>query len=142
MAEIFWQHGDQSVANALIASCMLKNLSEDRSLRGPQMAEEREKMRHNAEKFERLAVQVLAQCYNADIDKTRKMLEKPIEEFNGATSIHMAFITNSLEFLSHPAAQDKINKVSGRGSGKVWVTGRSSSVLSCAISLMNDVVVH
>lgn len=117
MAELFWLRADESIANALIASRMLLRLSADRALRGPHMVEERRKMKHNAQKFEQLAVGVLSQCHFADAAQTRLMLQSPIEVFDGQTPIHVAWLSDSLDFLSHPAAQDQINKVVCEGEG-------------------------
>ena len=90
---------------------MLSKLSSDAAVRGPHMVDERRKMEHNSVKFEALAVGVLGQCHSADAELTRRMLEQKVPLFGKKTAIDVAHSTGSLDFLSHSAAQDKINKV-------------------------------
>lgn len=109
---MFWLRGsDQSIAKALVASRMLLKLSEDLSLAGPHMVEQRTKMVKNSQKFEALAVGVLEGCNVADADQAKEALETKVHLFGGKTTVDLAHSADSLDFLSHSATQDKINKV-------------------------------
>ncbi|EDQ85552.1 uncharacterized protein MONBRDRAFT_29245 [Monosiga brevicollis MX1] len=110
MAEMFWQRTDQSISNALIASKILRTLGEHKALSGSHMADERAKMLHNSEKFEQLAVGVLSECYSTDTTKTAQMLSEPIAMFRGKNAVRVAYDSNCLRFLSHPAVQAVVNR--------------------------------
>lgn len=90
---------------------MLSKLSSDAALRGPHMVDERRKMEYNSVKFEALAVGVLGECHSADSELTRQMLEQKVPFFGKKTAIDVAYTADSLDFLSHSAAQDKITNV-------------------------------
>eukprot|EP00043_Microstomoeca_roanoka_P012869 m.125275 g.125275 ORF g.125275 m.125275 type:complete len:1533 (-) comp15614_c1_seq2:98-4696(-) len=109
MARMFWQRGDQSIINALVASRILDRLSTHHALSGPHLAEERAKMKHNSKKFENLAVGVLEECHNSDSNLTAQMLHAKNPMFNKKNAINIAYDANSLAFLSHPAVQSVIN---------------------------------
>ena len=109
MAHMFWLRGDQSIINALVASRILHQLSHNRALSGPHLAEERGKMLKTSKKFENLAVGVLEECYNADSHKTAQMLHARNDMFSKKNAIKIAYDANSLAFLSHPATQSVIN---------------------------------
>eukprot|EP00055_Hartaetosiga_balthica_P002905 m.5717 g.5717 ORF g.5717 m.5717 type:complete len:1485 (+) comp2458_c0_seq1:201-4655(+) len=108
-AKMFWKRGDESIINALIASRMLSSLSRHEALKGPHLSEERQKMVHNSEKFETLAVGVLDECYDMDSDLTGEMLhEKPVGFPSDA--IKVSYDADSLVFLSHRATQGVLNE--------------------------------
>ena len=67
-------------------------------------------MLHNAKKFEELAVGVLSACQSSDADKTSAMLSATIPMFKNQTPIDVAYQSESLKFLSHPAAQSVVNR--------------------------------
>ena len=72
--------------------------------------DERAKMLHNAKKFEELAVGVLSACQSSDADKTSAMLSATIPMFKNQTPIDVAYQSESLKFLSHPATQSVVNR--------------------------------
>lgn len=112
LAEMFWLRGsEQCIAKALVASRMLLKLSEHPALTGPHMVEQRTKMVKNSRKFEALAVGVLEGCKLADADQARLALETKVKMFGNKTTVDLAHSADSLDFLSHSATQDKINKV-------------------------------
>eukprot|EP00730_Choanoeca_flexa_P007583 TRINITY_DN12352_c1_g1_i1.p1 TRINITY_DN12352_c1_g1~~TRINITY_DN12352_c1_g1_i1.p1 ORF type:complete len:1459 (+),score=335.46 TRINITY_DN12352_c1_g1_i1:373-4377(+) len=110
MAELFWLRGNQSIPNALVSSRVLYQLSRHKAVSGPHLVNEREKMRYNAKKFEELAVGVLSECQSADADKTSAMLRATIPMFVNQTPIDVAYQSESLKFLSHPATQSVVNR--------------------------------
>lgn len=110
---MFWFRTDEHIANALVASCVLRGMSHSAALYGPHMVEVRAKMRKNAAKFEQLAIGVVNECYEADTNVTAKVLKRPIALFRNDNSLKLAYSADSLEFLSQRAAIDQIDKVRG-----------------------------
>jgi hypothetical protein len=110
IAEFFWLRTDQSVANALVARCILANLAKHPALQGKRLTDAREKLLHNAEKWEDLAWGVLATCNADDLWKTRAMLDRRLKLFNGNDAMTVAYNARCLEFLSHTAVQAKVEK--------------------------------
>eukprot|EP00053_Salpingoeca_punica_P025338 m.16890 g.16890 ORF g.16890 m.16890 type:complete len:1448 (+) comp7747_c0_seq1:367-4710(+) len=108
LAQQFWRMGDQCIPNALIASALLDQMA-DRLSSFYHLADEREKMMHNARKFEELAVGVLQMGFHANPDKVAEMLEAPIVQFNNQTALEVAAATKNLMFISNQAAQSVIN---------------------------------
>lgn len=111
LAELFWLRCTGHVANALVASAVLKGMSKSTALRGQHMHESRKKMRHNAEKFETLAVGLMNRCYEDDPRLTAELLNSSCEVFEGDSALKVAFLSHSLEFLSHRAAINSRNQV-------------------------------
>jgi transient receptor potential cation channel subfamily M protein 2 len=108
LAERFWRKGDDSVANALIASMILDTMCEYTE-KYYHLADERNKMTHNARKFEDLAVGVLQASYHVNPDKVSEMLEVPMEQFGNQNALKIASATKNLQFISNQAAQSVIN---------------------------------
>lgn len=110
IAEFFWLRTDQNVANALVARCILANLAKHPALQGKRLTDAREKLQHNAEKWEDLAWGVLVACNADDSSKTRAMLDRPLTLFNENDAMTVAYNARCLEFLSHTAVQAKVEK--------------------------------
>eukprot|EP00049_Salpingoeca_infusionum_P018811 m.358873 g.358873 ORF g.358873 m.358873 type:complete len:1618 (-) comp18327_c0_seq1:37-4890(-) len=109
MAAKFWKEGNESIPNALIAKTILSSLSKHPAVQGPHLVDERQKMKHNSVKFEKLATGVLDECHSTDSNVTGLMLHEPIGMFGKKNAIQVAFEAESLEFLAHAATQSAIN---------------------------------
>lgn len=110
VAEFFWLRTNHNVANALAARCILANLAKHSALQGKRLTDAREKLLHNAEKWEDLAWGVLATCNADDSRETSAMLQSHLPLFNENDAMAVAYKARCLEFLSHAAVQAKVEK--------------------------------
>ncbi|EDQ87245.1 uncharacterized protein MONBRDRAFT_27446 [Monosiga brevicollis MX1] len=110
LSEIFWQMGDESIANALIGSNILSKLARHRALSSPHLETERVKALHNADKLEELAVGVLSTCHRANLTRTSKILHEKLDVFGGRNIMEVAYRHEKLRFLSHPATQSLVSQ--------------------------------
>eukprot|EP00049_Salpingoeca_infusionum_P011776 m.206413 g.206413 ORF g.206413 m.206413 type:complete len:1623 (-) comp15024_c0_seq3:196-5064(-) len=118
IARELWTKCDESIPCALVASRILACLRESKALKGPHLADERQKMSKNSLKFEDLATGTLEQCYETDAKNARELLSTDVEVVQTRKGdahdkldvLEVATFCRSRKFISHRATQAVIEK--------------------------------
>jgi transient receptor potential cation channel subfamily M protein 3 len=119
MALCLWQHGEEALAKALIASKLYKSLAKEAAddyievevcdsleLYSESVASAIGLfLIEDCSEFRRLSLELLDQCYHEDELKTLQLLTYELANWGEQTCLSLAVIANNKEFLSHPCCQ-------------------------------------
>ncbi|CAG0882990.1 unnamed protein product [Darwinula stevensoni] len=104
MALLMWQHGEEGLAKALIASTLYKAMAHE--ARDDDLeAEVAEELKNFAQEFENLSLELLDFCYRHDSDMTAQLLTYELNNWGKMTSLSLAVSAGHKAFLAHPCAQ-------------------------------------
>ncbi|XP_064629774.1 transient receptor potential cation channel subfamily M member-like 2 [Lineus longissimus] len=109
LALMFWRAGRDHIGSSLMASSLLKNLSEKAS-EEEEIDLANDLLKHSQD-FEQLAVGVLTECYNSDKMKTHLALIRVLEKLGGSTCLNIADTGEHMEFMGNTACQTRLNKI-------------------------------
>eukprot|EP00049_Salpingoeca_infusionum_P005565 m.93692 g.93692 ORF g.93692 m.93692 type:complete len:1531 (-) comp13006_c0_seq1:106-4698(-) len=123
IARLFWKNANDSIANALLASRILVQLSKNSALEGPHLADERHKMKHNSLKFQDLATGVLEMCHTSDTEKTAQLLHQDVHLIERTNAMELARMCNAKSFIAHPSTQAVIDRDWFRNAKDVTAIG-------------------
>ncbi|CEF69851.1 Transient receptor potential cation channel subfamily M member 1 [Strongyloides ratti] len=104
MARCMWEHGEESMAKALIACALNRNLAKE-AREDYLDVEISDDLKKNAEEFKHLALDLLDCCYRQDDDKTLHLLTYELKYWGNETNISLAVMGNNKQFLAHPCCQ-------------------------------------
>ncbi|XP_039250889.2 transient receptor potential cation channel subfamily M member-like 2 isoform X1 [Styela clava] len=100
IAQYIWEYMSESMSAAIIATKILKTLASKRN-----DLEKKTQMLADADLYEKLAVGVLAKCFEDNVDKTTFLLVKTLPKWGGYTCLHVAIEANDKFFVSRPGVQ-------------------------------------
>ncbi|CAH1774148.1 unnamed protein product [Owenia fusiformis] len=107
LAMTFWEEGKDTIAAALTASMLLKELSskctEDFELQAEMMQQ--------STKWGERALGVLNACFAADEERAGKLLVRELELFGNTTVIALAVNAKDQTFISHSCCQSMLNDI-------------------------------
>ncbi|XP_038076611.1 transient receptor potential cation channel subfamily M member 5-like isoform X1 [Patiria miniata] len=108
LAKLFWKLGKPSVGGALVASKLLKALSNQQEVTDAQKAAN---MYQHAKEFQHIAVDILNMCYEEDRRRTSDLLVRIMPEWGGATCLDIAAAAISKDFISQAAVQNLLSEL-------------------------------
>ncbi|ESO89164.1 hypothetical protein LOTGIDRAFT_229069 [Lottia gigantea] len=109
MAHLFWKLGQDQIGAAVVASSLLKAMAE--------VAEHEEELElsadlnEHAEVYERLATNVLAECYGKDKKMAQQLLIREQTLWGDRTVFQIANNNTLMDFLEHSCCQTKLNTI-------------------------------
>ncbi|XP_074553310.1 transient receptor potential cation channel subfamily M member 4a [Halichoeres trimaculatus] len=106
MAVYFWEMAGESVLSALGGCKMLRELSK---LEGE--TESKLAMKELAQRFEDLALDVFAECYQNSESRSFTLLIKKSPVWGGATCVQMATSADARLFFSHDGVQSLLSQI-------------------------------
>uniref|UniRef100_A0A0N5C7H5 LSDAT_euk domain-containing protein n=1 Tax=Strongyloides papillosus TaxID=174720 RepID=A0A0N5C7H5_STREA len=104
MARCMWEHGEESMAKALVACALNRNLAKE-AREDYLDVEISDDLKKNAEEFKHLSLDLLDCCYRQDDDKTLHLLTYELKYWGNETNISLAVMANNKQFLAHPCCQ-------------------------------------
>uniref|UniRef100_A0A8C6PMY1 Transient receptor potential cation channel, subfamily M, member 4a n=1 Tax=Nothobranchius furzeri TaxID=105023 RepID=A0A8C6PMY1_NOTFU len=118
MAIYFWEMALESVLSALGGCKILRELS-----KLEHETESKQAMKKLAQKFENLANDVFAECYQSSESRSFTLLIKKSPVWGGATCLQMAIVADARHFFSHDGVQTLLSQIwwgDMQRSTKVW----------------------
>ncbi|CAJ1076631.1 transient receptor potential cation channel subfamily M member 4a [Xyrichtys novacula] len=106
MAIYFWEMAGESVLSALGGCKMLRELSKLESETESKLA-----MKELAQKFEDLALDVFAECYQSSESRSFTLLIRKSHVWGGATCLQMATAADARLFFSHDGVQALLSQI-------------------------------
>ncbi|XP_034566625.1 transient receptor potential cation channel subfamily M member 4a [Notolabrus celidotus] len=106
MAVYFWEMAGESVLSALGGCKMLRELSKLESETESKLA-----MKELAQKFEDLALDVFAECYQNSESRSFTLLIRKSTVWGGATCVQMATAADARLFFSHDGVQSLLSQI-------------------------------
>lgn len=112
-AEFFWQLGGHAIPNALLCSRIAHSIAQHPGLkkRG-RLSETLRDFATISDRFEEIAIGVLAACYKSDPDTTQDVLKAKMtayrwlnEEGHSPDCLDIADLADDMDFIAHPACQ-------------------------------------
>uniref|UniRef100_A0A0N5BXB8 LSDAT_euk domain-containing protein n=1 Tax=Strongyloides papillosus TaxID=174720 RepID=A0A0N5BXB8_STREA len=104
MARFMWEHGEESMAKALVACCLNKNLAKE-AREDYLDIEISDDLKRNADEFKQLSLDLLDCCYRQDDDKTLQLLTYELKYWGHETNLSLAVVANNKQFIAHPCCQ-------------------------------------
>uniref|UniRef100_A0A0K0EJ92 LSDAT_euk domain-containing protein n=1 Tax=Strongyloides stercoralis TaxID=6248 RepID=A0A0K0EJ92_STRER len=104
MARCMWEHGEESMAKALIACCLNKNLAKE-AREDYLDIEISDDLKRNADEFKQLSLDLLDCSYRQDDDKTLQLLTYELKYWGNETNLSLAVVANNKQFIAHPCCQ-------------------------------------
>ncbi|CEF70041.1 Transient receptor potential cation channel subfamily M member 1 [Strongyloides ratti] len=104
MARCMWEHGEESMAKALVACCLNKNLAKE-AREDYLDIEISDDLKRNADEFKQLSLDLLDCCYRQDDDKTLQLLTYELKYWGNETNLSLAVVANNKQFIAHPCCQ-------------------------------------
>eukprot|EP00049_Salpingoeca_infusionum_P015657 m.306405 g.306405 ORF g.306405 m.306405 type:complete len:1729 (-) comp15922_c0_seq1:74-5260(-) len=111
IAREMWKRCADTIPCALVAAKILHRLKNHHVLRGPHLADERQKMQKIRRKFEALATETLESCYETDSQLARQLLLNPVavvEDTSTQKPLNILQLSSKCElqsFIAHRATQ-------------------------------------
>ena len=107
MAKLMWQHGEQAMAKALVASRLYQALALE-AADDDLDVEIFDELNSYSQNFEELSLTLLEFSYISDDDLTQHLLTASLDNWSRQTCLSLAVIANNLKFLAHPLSQVRI----------------------------------
>ena len=104
MAKLMWQHGEQAMAKALVASRLYQALALE-AADDDLDVEIYDELNSYSQNFEELSLTLLEFSYLSDDDLTQHLLTASLDNWSRQTCLSLAVIANNLKFLAHPLSQ-------------------------------------
>ncbi|KAK3605981.1 hypothetical protein CHS0354_019660 [Potamilus streckersoni] len=106
MAKLFWLHGKDAIAGALVANALLHAMS-DRTDDTELLVQ----IKANTSEFMNLSIGVLKECYSTDEIKAQCLLIRELPQWGATTCILIAVKADNKRFISQTACQDLFNSI-------------------------------
>ncbi|KAL3836664.1 hypothetical protein ACJMK2_022086 [Sinanodonta woodiana] len=106
MAKLFWLHGKDAIAGALVANALLHALS-DRTDDTELLIQ----IKAHTSEFMNLAIGVLKECYSTDEIKAQCLLIRELQQWGKTTCILIAVKADNKRFISQTPCQDLFNSI-------------------------------
>ncbi|KAM9311885.1 transient receptor potential cation channel subfamily M member 7-like [Gastrophryne carolinensis] len=104
MAQFFWQHGEESMAKALIARCLYREMSRE-ARKWDIIDDTPEKLNTYSKEFGDLAVELLDKTYKQNERMTMKLLTYELSNWSKSTCLKLAVLGKVRTFISHACTQ-------------------------------------
>ncbi|CAJ0571052.1 unnamed protein product, partial [Mesorhabditis spiculigera] len=104
MAMCMWEHGEEALAKALVASRLYKSLAKE-AAEDYLEVEICEELRKYAEEFRVLSLELLDHIYTQDDAIALQLLTYELRQWGHETCLSLAVIVNNKQFLAHPCCQ-------------------------------------
>lgn len=130
MAKLMWQHGEEALAKALVASNLYRAMAIEAADDDLEV-EVSDELRKYAAEFDREAFDLLDFCYRQDDDLAQQLLTCELSNWSRQTCLKLAFACHHRELLAHPCSQLIL--------GDIWLGGlrtRHSTNLKIAIAVL------
>ncbi|XP_022084602.1 transient receptor potential cation channel subfamily M member 2-like isoform X2 [Acanthaster planci] len=139
MAKLFWKLGKPSIGGALLASKILRALSELQK----QDPQESAEMHKHAKDFQTMAIDFLNLCYTGDRRRTSLLLVRNLPDWGNSTCLDLAAAARNKQFIAHAAVQNLLNELwMGRlslrtGLFKIWTSIFFPFLICCVVTFMS-----
>lgn len=104
MAKLMWQHGEEALAKALVASNLYRALAFEAADDDLEV-EIADELSGYADEFDREALELLDYCYRQDHDLAQQLLTCELTNWSRQTCLRLAFACHHREFIAHPCSQ-------------------------------------
>ncbi|XP_073474714.1 transient receptor potential cation channel subfamily M member 7-like isoform X1 [Aquarana catesbeiana] len=104
MALFFWQHGEESMAKALVACKMCRSMAYE-AKQSDVVDDTSEEMKEHSSEFGQLAVDLLDQAFKQDETMAMKLLTYELKNWSNSTCLKLAVSSRLRNFVSHTCTQ-------------------------------------
>lgn len=104
MAKLMWQHGEEALAKALVASNLYRALAFEAADDDLEV-EIADELSGYAAEFDREALELLDYSYRQDHDLAQQLLTCELTNWSRQTCLRLAFACHHREFIAHPCSQ-------------------------------------
>ncbi|XP_063782066.1 transient receptor potential cation channel subfamily M member 7-like isoform X2 [Pseudophryne corroboree] len=104
MALFFWQHGEESMAKALVATCLYRAMAHE-ARQWDIFDDTPDKLKAYSKEFAHLAVELLENTYKQNERMTMKLLTYELSSWSKSTCLKLAVSGNVRNFISHACTQ-------------------------------------
>ncbi len=105
MAIFIWQHGEEALAKALVASKLYKEMALEAQSEGNLTEREIDNLFCNATEFEREALALLVSCYRQDAHVAQQLLAREMSNWSNQTCLDLAYASQNRKILAHSCSQ-------------------------------------
>ncbi|KAG8440538.1 hypothetical protein GDO86_006327 [Hymenochirus boettgeri] len=104
MALFFWQHGEESMAKALVACKLCRSMAYE-AKQGDVVDEITEEFKEHSSEFGQLAVDLLDQSFRQDETMAMKLLTYELKNWSNSTCLKLAVSSRLRGFVAHTCTQ-------------------------------------
>ncbi|KAM6425823.1 transient receptor potential cation channel subfamily M member 7 isoform 2-T2 [Liasis olivaceus] len=104
MALFFWQHGEESMAKALVACKLYRSMAYE-SKQNDLVDDTSEELKQYSNEFGELAVELLEQSFRQDETMAMKLLTYELKNWSNATCLKLAVSSRLRPFVAHTCTQ-------------------------------------
>ncbi|XP_043932306.1 transient receptor potential cation channel subfamily M member 7 [Protopterus annectens] len=104
MALFFWQHGEESMAKALVACKLYRSLSYE-AKQSDVVDDASEELKQCSHEFGQLAVELLEQSFRQDETMAMKLLTYELKNWSNSTCLKLAVSSRLRPFVAHTCTQ-------------------------------------
>ncbi|XP_030045452.1 transient receptor potential cation channel subfamily M member 7 isoform X2 [Microcaecilia unicolor] len=104
MALFFWQHGEESMAKALVA-CKLNRSMASEAKESEVIDDASEELKNYSNEFGQLAVELLEQSFRQDETMAMKLLTYELKNWSNSTCLKLAVSSRLRPFVAHSCTQ-------------------------------------
>uniref|UniRef100_H9G8B4 non-specific serine/threonine protein kinase n=1 Tax=Anolis carolinensis TaxID=28377 RepID=H9G8B4_ANOCA len=104
MALFFWQHGEESMAKALVACKLYRSMAYE-SKQSDLVDDTSEELKQYSNEFGQLAVELLEQSFRQDETMAMKLLTYELKNWSNATCLKLAVSSRLRPFVAHTCTQ-------------------------------------
>ncbi|XP_026532861.1 transient receptor potential cation channel subfamily M member 7 [Notechis scutatus] len=104
MALFFWQHGEESMAKALVACKLYRSMAYE-SKQNDLVDDTSEELKEYSNEFGELAVELLEQSFRQDETMAMKLLTYELKNWSNATCLKLAVSSRLRPFVAHTCTQ-------------------------------------
>ncbi|KAL4227851.1 Transient receptor putative cation channel subfamily M member 7 [Mactra antiquata] len=108
MALFMWQHGEETLAKALMASKLYRGMAHEADADDLEI-EIPDEIRKYSQEFQKLALELLEHCFKIDDDYTQQLLTYELKNFSDQTCLSLAVSANHRQFISNACCQMLLN---------------------------------
>ncbi|XP_040198533.1 transient receptor potential cation channel subfamily M member 7-like isoform X2 [Rana temporaria] len=110
MSLFFWQHGEESMAKALVARCLFRAMSRE-AKKWDIIDDTPDKLKEYSKEFGDLAVELLHKAYQSNEIKTMKILTYELRNWSKSTCLKLAVSGKLQSFVSHECTQKLLTEI-------------------------------
>ncbi|XP_018432207.1 PREDICTED: transient receptor potential cation channel subfamily M member 7 [Nanorana parkeri] len=104
MALFFWQHGEESMAKALVACKLCRSLAYE-AKQSDVVDDASEELKEHSSEFGQLAVDLLDQAFKQDETMAMKLLTYELKNWSNSTCLKLAVSSRLRNFVAHTCTQ-------------------------------------
>ncbi|XP_069622170.1 transient receptor potential cation channel subfamily M member 7 isoform X2 [Ranitomeya imitator] len=104
MALFFWQHGEESMAKALVACKLCRSMAYE-SKQSDVVDDTSEELKEHSSEFGQLAVDLLDQSFKQDETMAMKLLTYELKNWSNSTCLKLAVSSRLRNFVAHTCTQ-------------------------------------